>query len=311
MRRNRRIRALPPPDGTPVPVAPRPLSVRQRGSCRLDGVKYGFITPNFGCWADACLLADLAHEAEGAGWNGFFMWDHLQFGTVESAADPWVALTAMAMRTEQIRLGPLVTPVPRRHIAKLARETATLDRLSNGRLILGVGAGSARQPEYTAFGDEGGPKTRAAKLDEGLEVLTGLWGGKRVDHHGAYYRVECPGFESPVQQPRIPLWIAAVWPARKPLRRAARWDGVAPIVRDIDKGQVIDSSDFRELVRYTMEHRSSSEPFDVIQFGQTKEAGDTAVVGAYAEAGASWWIEAARRTPEGTRERLRKGPPRL
>jgi alkanesulfonate monooxygenase SsuD/methylene tetrahydromethanopterin reductase-like flavin-dependent oxidoreductase (luciferase family) len=274
-------------------------------------VKCGFITPNFGCWADARVLADLAYEAEGAGWDGFFVWDHLQFGTVESAADPWVALTAMAMRTEQIRLGPLVTPVPRRHIAKLARESATLDRLSNGRLILGVGAGSARQPEYTAFGDEGDPQRRAAKLDEGLEVLIGLWGGKPVDHHGAYYRVECPGFEPPVQQPRIPLWIAAVWPARKPLRRAARWDGVAPIVRDIDKGQVIDPSDFRELVRYIQEHRTSSEPFDVIQFGQTKEAGDTAMVRAYAEAGASWWIEAARRTPEGTRARLRKGPPRL
>jgi len=274
-------------------------------------VKYGFITPNFGYCADARVLADLAHQAESAGWDGFFIWDHLQFGEVESGADPWVALTAMAMRTEQIRLGPLVTPVPRRHIAKLARETATLDRLSKGRVILGAGAGSPRHAEYTAFGDDGDPKTRAAKLDEGLEVLTGLWSGKPVDHHGAHYRVECPGFEPPVQQPRIPVWIAATWPARKPLRRAARWDGVAPIVRNIHEGQLIDPSDFCDLVGYVKEHRSSSEPFEVIQFGQTKEAGDTATVGAYAEAGATWWIDAARTTLEATRERLRKGPPRL
>ena len=274
-------------------------------------MKYGFITPNFGYCADARVLAELAHEAEGAGWDGFFIWDHLQFGDVASGADPWVALTAMAMRTEQLRLGPLVTPVPRRHIAKLARETATLDRLSNGRVILGVGAGSQRQPEYTAFGDDGDPKTRAAKLDEGLEVLTGLWSGKPVDHRGAHYRVECPGFEPPVQQPRIPVWIAATWPARKPLRRAARWDGVVPIVPNIHEGQAIDPSDFHDLVGYIKEHRSSSEPFDVVQFGQTKEAGDTATVGAYAEAGATWWIDAARTTLEGTRERLRKGPPRL
>jgi len=271
-------------------------------------MKYGFITPNFGFCADARVLADLAHQAEDAGWDGFFIWDHLQYGDVESAADPWVALAAMAMRTERIRLGPLVTPVPRRHIAKLARETATLDRLSNGRLILGVGAGSPRHAEYTAFGDEGDPKTRAAKLDEGLEVLTGLWGGKPVDHRGAHYRVESPGFEPPVQQPRIPVWMAATWPAKKPLRRAARWDGVAPIVRDIHEGQVIDPGNFRDLVDYITKHRTSTEPFDAIQFGHTKEPGDTATVGAYAEAGATWWIEASRRTLEATRERLSKGP---
>jgi alkanesulfonate monooxygenase SsuD/methylene tetrahydromethanopterin reductase-like flavin-dependent oxidoreductase (luciferase family) len=201
--------------------------------------------------------------------------------------------------------------VPRRHVAKLARETATLDRLSNGRLILGVGAGSPRQPEYTAFGDDGDPKMRAAKLDEGLEVLSRLWSGEPVEHQGAHYRVRCPGFEPPLQQPRIPVWVAATWPARKPLRRAARWDGVAPIVLNIHEGRVIDPNDFRELVAYVEQHRSGSGPFDAIQFGQTREAGDTATVKAYAEAGANWWIEAARGTLEDTRERLRKGPPRL
>ena len=140
---------------------------------------------------------------------------------------------------------------------------------------------------------------------------SGLWSGKPVDHHGAHYHVECVGFDPPVQQPRIPLWVAATWPVRTSLRRAARWDGVAPIILNIHEGQVIDPSDFRDLVGYVEERRSGSGPFDVIQFGQTREAGDTDTVVAYAEAGATWWIEAARGTLEDTRTRVRKGPPRL
>lgn len=183
-------------------------------------MNFGFYTPNFDFCGDPRVLADLAHEAEETGWGGFFIWDHLQFS--EPAADPWVALAAMAMRTERIRLGPLITPVPRRHIAKLAREVLTLDHLSGGRVILGVGAGYPDFPEYTAFGDGGDAKIRAAKLDEGLEVLAGLWSGNPLKHHGVHYQVECPGFQPAVQKPRVPVWVAATWPSKKPLRRAAR-----------------------------------------------------------------------------------------
>jgi alkanesulfonate monooxygenase SsuD/methylene tetrahydromethanopterin reductase-like flavin-dependent oxidoreductase (luciferase family) len=276
-------------------------------------MRYGFDTPNFGYCGDARILADLAREAEDAGWDGFFIWDHLQWDP-EPAADPWIALAAMAMRTTRIRLGPMVTPVARRHIAKLARETVTLDHLSNGRVILGVGVGFHGLPEFTGFGDSGDPKTRAAKLDEGLEVLTALWSGEAVKHHGVHHRVECAGFQPPVQRPRIPIWVAATWPARKPLRRAARWDGVVPISQDALEGGTIEPSDLRRLVAYVQEQRTGTGPFDVVKFGQTLDPGDTAQVEACAGAGATWWLESIvtwGTSLERTRERLRKGPPRL
>ena len=192
-------------------------------------MKFGFYTPNFDYCGDAKLLAELAYEAEQAGWDGFFIWDYLQ--VIDPAADPWVALVAMAVRTERIRLGPLVTPVPRRHIAKLAREVITLDHLWNGRVILGVGAGYASLPDYAAFGDGADARVRAAELDEGLEVLAELMSGNPVQHHGEHYQVECSAFQPSLQRPHVPLWVAASWPSKKPLERAAQWDGVVRLVR--------------------------------------------------------------------------------
>ena len=272
---------------------------------------YGFISPNFGYCGDPRVLVDLAREAEDAGWDGFFVWDHIQFFSVEPNADPWVAMAAMATATERIRLGPMVTPLPRRRVAKLARETTTLDRLSGGRLVLGVGLGAPDLPEFTGFGDEADLKTRGAMLDEGLEVLTALWSGAPVEHVGAHYRARTRGFGPPAQRPRIPVWVAASWPAKKPLRRAARYDGVVPIARNAMEGGVLSPDEVRELRRYVLAHRTVSTPFDVVQLGCSKDAGDTAAVGACMEAGATWWLDYVMPPLEGTRERLRKGPPRV
>jgi alkanesulfonate monooxygenase SsuD/methylene tetrahydromethanopterin reductase-like flavin-dependent oxidoreductase (luciferase family) len=280
---------------------------------RGDPIKYGFITTNFDYCGEARLLAELAREAEGAGWDGFFVWDHIQWGG-EPTVDPWVALAAMAMTTERIRLGPMITPLPRRHIAKLARETVSLDRLSKGRLILGVGAGAKEHPEYTAFGDFGDPKTRASRLDEGLEVLTALWSGKPVKHAGKFYRAETEGFAPPLQQPRIPIWVAATWPHRKPLARAARWDGLAPIHSGAVEGKLVTPDELAQMIAVTRELRSQDGPFDVAQFGVTSDAEDTAQVGAYAEAGATWWVEGVftwLMDLDYPRRRIRSGPPRI
>jgi alkanesulfonate monooxygenase SsuD/methylene tetrahydromethanopterin reductase-like flavin-dependent oxidoreductase (luciferase family) len=174
-----------------------------------------FVAP-FDELVDPNTLAELAASAEAHGWDGFFVWDHVRYrAPVRAVADPWIALAAVAAATERIRLGPLVTPLARRRVHKLARETVTLDRLSRGRLVLGVGLGSDRNGELGPFGEVVDPRERARLLDEGLERLASYWGGE---------------FEpAPAQSPRIPVWVAARWPNRRPLRRAAGWDGLFPI----------------------------------------------------------------------------------
>jgi alkanesulfonate monooxygenase SsuD/methylene tetrahydromethanopterin reductase-like flavin-dependent oxidoreductase (luciferase family) len=272
-------------------------------------MKFGFYTPNFDYCGDALVLADLAAEAEQAGWDGFFIWDHLQFS--EPTADPWVALTAMAMRTERIVLGPLVTPVPRRHIAKLAREVITLDHLSGGRVVLGVGAGYPHLPDYGAFGDGTDAKVRAAKLDEGLQVLAALCSGEPVDHRCEHYQIQCAAFQSAVQQPRVPIWVAASWPATKPLERAARWDGVVPTG---SAGLEVGADDLYSIRSFIGEKRGGVDDFDIVSFGQTSDPAATASVEKSAAAGATWWVEyiyTATSTLEETRARIRQGPPRL
>lgn len=179
-------------------------------------VKRGIFLAPFDELFDPNALAELAGRAEARGWDGFFVWDHLAYRPpVQAVADPWVVLSAIAASTTTLRLGPLVTPLSRRRIPKLARETVTLDHLSNGRLTLGVGLGSDRTGELTRFGEVTDPRERAALLDQGLAELDELWRG---------------GFQPPpVQTPRIPVWVAARWPNRRPLRRAVRWDGLFPI----------------------------------------------------------------------------------
>ena len=178
-------------------------------------MKRGIFVAPFGELFDPRVLAELAARAEERGWDGFFLWDHIRYTppTLE-VADPWVALTAIALATERVRIGPLVTPVSRRRPHKLARETITLDHVSRGRLVLGVGLGSDNHSEFADFEDVVEPRSRARLLDAGLDRLEELWREFR------------PG---PVQQPRIPVWVAARWPNRRPVRRAARWDGLFPI----------------------------------------------------------------------------------
>jgi alkanesulfonate monooxygenase SsuD/methylene tetrahydromethanopterin reductase-like flavin-dependent oxidoreductase (luciferase family) len=169
----------------------------------------------FGELADPRVLAELAGRAEAAGWDGFFVWDHIAYrAPVRAVGDPWVALAAIACATSRVRIGPMITPLSRRRVHKVARETVTLDLLSSGRLTLGVGLGSPRNGEFEPFGEVADPRERAKLLDQGLEDLTRYWSGD---------------FEPvPVQRPRIPVWVAGEWPHRRPVRRALRWDGLFP-----------------------------------------------------------------------------------
>jgi len=270
-------------------------------------VKYGFVLPR----GDARTAAELAYLAEGAGWDGFFVWEPVW------GIDAWVSLTAAAMRTERIRLGTMLTPLSRMRPWKLASETATLDQLSNGRVILSVGLGAVNTG-FAAFGEVTNRRTRAELLDEGLDVLTGLWRGQPFRYAGKHYHVEPTTFEvplPPVQQPRIPIWVVGAWPRPKSMRRVLRYDGLLPMVLD-ENGNVRQATpdDLRAMRAYVAAHRVETTPFDVVVEGVTPgddpNAG-AAVVRPWEEAGATWWIEAPWETPNlaEVEKRIRQGPP--
>jgi alkanesulfonate monooxygenase SsuD/methylene tetrahydromethanopterin reductase-like flavin-dependent oxidoreductase (luciferase family) len=198
-------------------------------------VRSGLFVPLFDELADPVVVADLAAEAEDAGWDGFFVWDHVRWQEpVLAVADPWITLAAIATATERIRLGPLVTPLARRRPVKVARETATLDNLSGGRLTLGVGLGSDRYGnEFTVTGEQVDDRRRAEMLDESLGILTAAWSGEPVRHRGPYYTVDGMRFlPRPVQRPTVPIWVAGYPGKRRPLRRAVRYQGFFPVNLD-------------------------------------------------------------------------------
>ena len=272
--------------------------------------------PNLGDYGDPVLLVDLARRAEAAGWDGVFLWDHVVYREPGwPAADPWVTAGAIAARTERVRLGVLVTPLARRRPWKVARETASLDVLSGGRLVVGAGLGGlgARgHAEFAAFGDEADPRVRAELLDEGLDILTGLWSGEPFSFEGRHHRIEETIFlPRPLQRPRPPVWIAGKWPRRPAFRRAARWDGVFPVFEGVGGPEMAPPEALAEAVRYTENHRDADGPFDVALEGLS-EGPDPELIAAYEAVGLTWWIEKLgwfRGSVDAMRERIERGPP--
>ena len=278
-------------------------------------MKHGVDFPPFEEFADPRFMAEMAYEAEQAGWDGVFMWDHVWLGMREPFIDPWVALSAIAMRTERVRIGAMVTPLARRRPWMVARATVSLDHLSNGRLIFGAGLGSPADTEFGAFGEETDNRVRARKLDEGLDVLAGLWSGEPFSYEGQEYRIDDVTFRpKPVQQPRIPVWVGGQWPNRAPFHRAARWDGAFPTAND--GNTPITPDILREIDNYVKERRTSDGPFDLVAGAENpmddpSELADR--VAALEEAGLTWAIYSFgswNGTMKGTRERVRQGPPR-
>jgi alkanesulfonate monooxygenase SsuD/methylene tetrahydromethanopterin reductase-like flavin-dependent oxidoreductase (luciferase family) len=250
-------------------------------------VKFAIDVPPFDELADPKLLAGLAATAEERGWDGFYLWDHIVYrAPVRAVLDPWVALAAIACATGRVRIGTMITPLSRRRVHKLARETVTLDLLSAGRLTLGVGIGSARNGEFEPFGEVADPRERAVLLDDGLAKLTRYWAGE---------------FQPvPVQQPRIPVWVAAEWPNRRPVRRAAKWDGLFPT-------RVPSPEDLAQLLAEVRADRPGGEPFDLavsLEPGQDPKP--------WAAAGATWAVTGFGYTPvlAQVREVIEAGPPR-
>ncbi len=287
-------------------------------------MQHGFIFTG----SDPELAVELAPLAEASGWDAFFVWEGIW------ATDPWATLAAAAMVTERIRLGTMLTPVPRRRPWELAGQTMTVDRLSKGRVILSAGLGVPQEFEqrFWIFEDDPGRRVRAELLDEGLEMMQQLWQGEPFEYEGEHFRARRTETMLPpaiVQQPRITTWVVGVWPRMRSMRRVARYDGWIPNyappnatgIDPLEQQRTYTPDIAAEAVAWIRSERErtglADRAFDVIQEGTTSgtdRAADAAVVRSWAAAGVTWWLESNWQVPahevaEYARARITAGPP--
>jgi alkanesulfonate monooxygenase SsuD/methylene tetrahydromethanopterin reductase-like flavin-dependent oxidoreductase (luciferase family) len=242
-------------------------------------VRYGICLANIGTYADPRVGVRVAQAAEQSGWDAVFVWDHLAFVWGQPAADPYTTLAAIATSTERVRLGTAVTPVARRRLQVLANQVATLDVLSDGRVVFGAGLGGSPS-EFGKFGEPTDAKVRASMLDEGLDLLHRLWSGDEVTHQGEHYTVNGVKLTPTPRQDRLPIWIGGNRPAS--LRRASRWDGWIADSSD-PTGMKLSPDD----VQRSVETIGRSDGYDVAVLGE----GERADPADYERAGATWWLE--------------------
>jgi hypothetical protein len=264
--------------------------------------------------------AALAARAEAAGWDGVFTYDAIAIGPSETF-DPWVVLAAMAMATERVTLGAIVFAPPRRRPWKLAREAMTLDRLSNGRLVLPVGLGTIDDQGFGNVGEPTEARTRAELLDETLAILDGLWSGEPFGFEGRHYRFGPMTFRpTPVQRPRIPIWVVGAWPHERSMARALRWDGIFVQANDWDGNPATGHLPLADATAWIGRERAkdpamTDRPFEIVVDGKTPgddPAAAAAITAAHAAAGATWWTEVdwSDTSPLALEGRIDAGPPR-
>ena len=276
-------------------------------------MRYAIEVINFGDYADARLLMELARAAEDAGWEGLFVWDHIMgYPPGSDVGHAWTQLTAVAAVTERLLVGTAVTPLPRFRPEQLAHAIATLDVFSGGRAILGAGLGPTHDTtESTAFGDDADAKVRGAKTDEALEIIDRLWSGETVTFNGNHYTLDDAVLRPlPTQRPRVPIWIGGWSPPA--FRRAARWDGWV-IGNITERATMLKTpEEIGAAVQQILSHRTSDAGFDVAMTGAS-QAGEVSLPAAYAAVGVTWWLESLfgwRGTHDQMLDRVRAGPPR-
>jgi alkanesulfonate monooxygenase SsuD/methylene tetrahydromethanopterin reductase-like flavin-dependent oxidoreductase (luciferase family) len=286
-------------------------------------MRYGLSVANTDMFGDVRALVELMHQAEAVGWDGVFLEDYIVYQGSRDAPtyDPWVAMAAIATRTERMQIGTSVTPLPRRRPWKVAREAMTLDHLSGGRFILGVGMGDVNDVGFTHFGEVTDAKARAGMLDEALDVLVGLLSGQPFAYQGVHYQVDEITFRpAPVRPGGIPIWIGGGWPRKALARRAARLDGACPYKIGEESeygGEGMTPADIHALKSAIAAQRTRSRPFDIISGGETPgddPAQASAILTPLAEAGVTWWTELVgsyRGDGDAMRARILQGPPRI
>jgi alkanesulfonate monooxygenase SsuD/methylene tetrahydromethanopterin reductase-like flavin-dependent oxidoreductase (luciferase family) len=276
-------------------------------------MRYGFVLPG----GSAGEQLQQAVLADAAGWDGVFVWE------AAYGIDAWTLLAAMAQRTEHVRLGTMLTPLPWRRPWKVASQALTLDQLSGGRAILAVGLGAV-DDALGHTGDETDRRVRAELMDEGIDLIHGLWRGE-LRYAGSRYdidlsaRSDIAAVAKPVQKPRIPIWVVGAWPRPKSMRRVLRCDGVLPNFIDAEGFRPLKPADVRDIAAWLAQHGAPAA-FDIVVEGETP--GDNpdaaaAIASEWADAGATWWLETRWALADGADERakeverrLRAGPPR-
>jgi alkanesulfonate monooxygenase SsuD/methylene tetrahydromethanopterin reductase-like flavin-dependent oxidoreductase (luciferase family) len=276
-------------------------------------VKFGFIITG----GEPRAQVELARAAEAAGWDGVFTWDGIHVGDEIETYDPWTLMGAMALATERVRLGAIISPLSRRRPWKVARETTTVDRLSDGRLVLPVGLGAVEDRGVTGLGEAADRRIRAERLDEALEILVGLWSGEPFGYAGRHYRFEPMAFQpTPVQRPRIPIWVVGAWPSERSMSRVLRYDGLLPYWLPKTTGLARpETPEQLAQMRDWIAERRSLDGFDIAMEGMTPADDPVAAadrVRRWGEAGATWWIESdwSNFELEPMRRRIEAGPPR-
>ena len=262
-------------------------------------MKYGLDMASAGPAGDPHTMSELAHIAEESGWDGIFLEDYIVWQSHPEVPtyDPWITLAAMAMHTQRVLLGTMVTPVTRRRPWKLAQELVTLDHLSKGRMVLGVGLGDSGESaglvsSFTHFGELLDPKQRARMLDEGLEIITRVWSGEAFSFDGEFYTLrDVQILPKPIQQPRIPIWVGGGYPNRGPVTRALRWDGSCMYKQE---GHWMQPEDVRSLREQVIARQGTADAYE-ITIGGTPRWEDEHKQRAYLEAvaaeGVTWWHE--------------------
>ena len=280
-------------------------------------MQYGLDLSNAGAYGDPRTLAELAHLAEDAGWDGVFLEDYIMHWCNQATYDPWIALAAMAMNTKHITLGITVTPLPRRRPWKIAREAVTLDHLSQGRFVLGVGIGNGKDADFAHLSEETNDRQRAAMLDEALEIIVGLWSGQPFSYQGEHFNLQEVTFlPKPLQQPRIPIWVGGGWPLKGPTQRAIRWDGSC-MYKHTNGGEWQDwtPEDVQALRSMLETQRGTNAQFDIKVGGRERRDDleqEREFMQSIAEAGVTWHGEFIPPCePALVREQITQGPLRV
>jgi alkanesulfonate monooxygenase SsuD/methylene tetrahydromethanopterin reductase-like flavin-dependent oxidoreductase (luciferase family) len=282
-------------------------------------LRHGLYIQTFGDLADPRVIAGLAADAERAGWDGLFVYDHIFFGNAPTV-DPWITLAACATRTERLVLGPMIVPLARRHPAKVAHEVAALVRLAGARVVVGVGLGVIY--DFRPSGDLGGNgrAQHSRRLDLHLQIVRGLLDGTLVDLEDDD-GVEPIRFKGRLAAPpaeHVPVWSAVTWDrstgvvrgaggGEGPLQRAGRVDGLFPVAFPWDAEAPIDPDELDAVLESARARGVPlrREGYDVVACGR----GELMPVERCVAAGATWRLEFLDGDPEDARGRVRAGPP--